>query len=151
MNFASIFSDSFDTFKVLANMDVSKASFKAAHTPKSVWQILNHLVLWQEFQLDKIKGRTPAGMDELDTWKTGPAVHSQQALQQVIGTFNQQIEDIKQEIMALAAGGENLAQKLTIIQEMSVHLSFHLGEMVLLMRQNGHYPWPGEMKDFLAT
>jgi hypothetical protein len=45
---------------------------------------------------------------------------------------------------------KDIEQKLKIIQDLSIHLSFHLGEIVLIMRQNGHYPMPNEMKNFLA-
>ena len=43
-----------------------------------------------------------------------------------------------------------MKQKLKIVQTLSVHLSFHLGEIVLILRQNGHYPMPHEMQAFLS-
>ena len=39
---------------------------------------------------------------------------------------------------------------MKIIQDLTVHLSFHLGEVVLVLRQNGQYPMPSEMNAFLA-
>ncbi len=151
MTFDKIFSDSLDTFKVFDDMDVSKASFQAVNTPKSIWQILNHLVVWQEYQLKKLRGLDATDIQELDTWRTAPVVRDQRLLQQIINTFNDQIEQIKNEIQALSTESCDIEKKLKIVQDISVHLSFHLGEMILQMRQNGHYPMPSEMKEFLAS
>ncbi|RAU84420.1 DinB family protein [Pontibacter arcticus] len=151
MTFDKIFFDSFDTFKVLQNMDVSKASLQYVNTPKSIWQILNHLIVWQESQLNKLKGLDSTDIEELDTWKTDPVVRDQGLLQQIINTFNNQIEQIKNEIQSLSIESKDIENKLKIVQDLSVHLSFHLGEMILQLRQNGHYPMPSEMTEFLAS
>ncbi|RIJ34016.1 DinB family protein [Pontibacter oryzae] len=151
MTFDKIFSDSFDTFKVFDNMDVAKASHQAGNTPKSLWQILNHITVWQEFQLNKLKGLDSTDIEELDTWENDPVVRDQRLLQQTINTFNNQIEQIKNEIQTLSTESNDIEKKLKIVQDLSVHLSFHLGEMVLQMRQNGHYPMPSEMKEYLAS
>lgn len=150
MTFDKIFSDSFDTFKVFDSMDVSKASLKTANTPKSIWQILNHLIVWQEFQLNRLKGFDPSAIDESGTWETTPLIHDQELLVQTVNVFNEQIEQLKAEARLLTIKSDNLEEKLKIVQDLSIHLSFHLGEMTLQMRQNGHYPMPGEMKEFLA-
>ena len=132
-------------------MDVAKASLQAVNTSKSIWQILNHLIVWQEFQLNKLQGLDSTDIEELDTWKTAPVVCDQGLLCQAINIFNSQIEQIKSEIQALSTESNDIEKKLKIVQDLSVHLSFHLGEMILQMRQNGHYPMPSEMKEFLAS
>lgn len=151
MTFDMIFSDSFDTFKVFNSLDVSKASFQSANTPKSIWQILNHLIVWQDFQLNKLKGSDLCSIDEWDTWKTAPSIQDQELLQQTIHVFHSQIEDIKTEVSLLTIESNNIQDKLKIVQDLSLHLSFHLGEMILQLRQNGYYPMPSEMKEFLAN
>ena len=151
MTFDKIFSDSFDTFKVLHHIDVSTASLQAVNTPKSIWQILNHLIIWQEFQLRKLKGLDSTAIEESDTWKTEPIVRDQELLQQSVSTFHNQMEQVKNEIKILSTESNDIEIKLKIVQDLSVHLSFHLGEMILQMRQNGHYPMPSEMKAFLAN
>jgi hypothetical protein len=40
--------------------------------------------------------------------------------------------------------------KLNTIQEITNHLSFHVGEIILIRRQMRNFPLPGEMKKFLA-
>jgi len=43
-----------------------------------------------------------------------------------------------------------LAQVL-ILQEVALHLSFHLGEVVLMRRLQGSYPLPAHMQEFLQA
>ena len=58
---------------------------------------------------------------------------------------------IKVELTKMTTGQKDIEQKLKIVQDLTVHLSFHLGEIILIMRQNGHYPMPSDMKTFLTT
>ena len=149
MDFEKIFSESFDTFKVFSNISAAKASLTTVNTPKSVWQILNHLIIWQEFQLKRLRGIKTSNISEIDTWNEDAEITDEEVLSKKIKVFQDQIHQIKAEITRLNLTSENLEKRLKIIQDLSLHLSFHLGEMILLMRQNGHYPMPAAMKDFL--
>jgi hypothetical protein len=108
------------------------------------------LIVWQQSQLKRLNGDVSGELSESESWKEGAVIDDDIILQQRVRLFNKQIENIKTHIANLSAR-PNLQEELVIIQEMSVHLSFHLGEMILLMRQNGHYPMPAEMKAFLNT
>jgi uncharacterized damage-inducible protein DinB len=146
MTFDNVFSDSFDTFKVFEDINVGKASLTNTNTPKSIWQILNHLITWQEFQLDKLKGIEKQNINELDTWIKETAVSDHQLLLENIKKFHNQIDQIKLLTNQLTSETKEIEQKLKIIQDLTIHLSFHIGEIILIMRQNGHYPMPNEMK-----
>lgn len=76
------------------------------------------------------------------------SVVDQSLLNESIESFLIQIESIKSELRQMTLKQKDIEQKLKIVQDFTVHLSFHLGEMVLLMRQNGCYPMPNEMKSF---
>lgn len=52
-------------------------------------------------------------------------------------------------ISELDIADPHINQKLKLIQDLSVHLSFHLGEVILMRRMAGTYPLPHQMKDFL--
>lgn len=149
MKFDKVFSDSFDTFKVFDNIDTTQASLTNINTPKSIWQILNHLIVWQEFQINKLNGIDAKDIDEIDSWKVEKMVSDQNLLMNNITRFHNQIEQIKVGVSELSTESEDIVRKLKIIQDLTVHLSFHLGEIVIIMRQNGHYPMPSEMKLFL--
>jgi hypothetical protein len=48
-----LFADSFDTFKVFDKINTQQASL-TNNNSKSVWQILNHLIIWQDYQINKL-------------------------------------------------------------------------------------------------
>jgi len=63
--------------------------------------------------------------------------------------FKSQEVEIRKHVASLYLSDKWLGDKLKIIQDLSVHLSFHLGEIVLIARQKGKYPKPHEMREFL--
>ncbi|MFD2910127.1 hypothetical protein ACFSX9_15460 [Flavobacterium ardleyense] len=149
MELHTLFKDSFDTFKVFAKLDTQKASLLHNNTPKSIWQILNHLIIWQEYQIRKLSAVATAEINEIDTWFASKEVSDEVLLINKIATFETQIETIKEMLRKMTLQDNNSEEKLKIIQDITVHLSFHLGEIITIMRQNGHYPMPHEMEHFL--
>ncbi len=150
IDFHSIFSSSFDTFRIFDNLSIKQASLMPENTPKSIWQILNHLVVFQDRQLEQLFNNNYSEVLEGESWLVEPEVNSQPQLNELVKYFYRQILQIQQLIDALTLDTPLLARKLKLIQEMSTHLSFHLGEIVLIRRQMKNYPWPDEMKAFFA-
>ena len=151
MKFENIFADSFDTFKVFVKLEIEQASLTNNNSPKSIWQILNHLIIWQDYQIEKLYDNNTEEINEIDTWFTEKNILSQSILNNKIEKFEKQIEKIKMELSKMTIEQKNIAKKVKIVQDLTVHLSFHLGEIVIIMRQNGHYPMPNEMKNFLKA
>lgn len=151
MNIESLFSHSFDTFKVFEKLDTQQASLTNNNSPKSVWQILNHLIIWQDNQINRLGDITTEDINEIDTWSADKNITDQSILNDNLAKFEKQIENVKVELGKMTAKQKDIEQKLKIVQDLTVHLSFHLGEIVLIMRQNGHYPMPSEMQSFLTT
>jgi hypothetical protein len=143
-----VFVDALDTFKAFDNLTVVNSGANQQAFPTSIWQILNHLTLWQEYQIGVLKGIIPEGdISEKDTWIKEREPQDETTLQKVVDSFKLQLETIKAEIKSVLA--ENSLTKLVIIQQLSLHLSFHLGEVVLIRRLSGSYPLPHQMKEFL--
>lgn len=150
MKLSQIFIGSFDNFKVFNKLDTQQASLTNFNSPNSVWQILNHLIIWQEYQIDKLCKLETKDINEIDTWIIEKDVSNQEMLNEKIELFEKQIVKIKLELSKLSLEQTDIEQKLKIIQDLTIHLSFHLGEIILILRQNGHYPMPNEMKSFLS-
>ncbi|GAB3636092.1 hypothetical protein GCM10027422_16820 [Hymenobacter arcticus] len=150
MKLANVFTDSFDTFKVFDKLSIQQANLINYSSPNSVWQILNHLVIWQGYQIDKFCNISTEDIKEITTWPTEKKVSDQSLLNDKIMKFNEQLEMIKIELGKMTVEQEGIERKLKIIQDLTIHLSFHIGEMILIMRQNGYYPMPSEMNAFLA-
>lgn len=99
----------------------------------------------------RLEGDIEPDINESDTWITDAKVDDQERLSKSVEHFYNQISRIKLKLTQLTTESKNIEEKLQIIQGMSTHLSFHLGEMILQLRQNGDYPMPGDMKLFLTS
>ena len=149
-DFGYVFGSALDTFKAFDNLTVENSSADGPAFPTSIWQILNHLIAWQTYQLSRLRDAAPGKhVDEPDTWIREKAPQSEPDLRAAVAQFKDQLEAIRAEVRRFNDTGYALADKLKIVQELSLHLSFHLGEVVLMRRMGGSYPMPHQMKAFL--
>lgn len=145
-----VFSDGLDTFKAFDNLTTETSGLGPDEFPSSVWQILNHLLTWQAYQLSQLRGSAAEKhISEVDTWVSERAAPNDFVLQATVEQFKNQLKAIQNEISGLTISEEKGRSKLKVIQEISLHLSFHLGEVVLMRRMKGTYPLPHQMKEFL--
>jgi len=152
MQFETLFSEAFDTFKVFENLTFSIVTQKTPETPKTLWQILNHLIIWQGHQLSLVEGNSPKKqINELETWIEAEMPTDQDNIDNAVSIFNTQLHTIKTIPSTLSLKQSDIDFKLKKLQDMSNHLSFHLGEIILMRRQCKTYPMPEEMKLFLAS
>jgi len=151
MQFETVFAEAFDTFKVFNDLTFDIVTQKIPETPKTFWQILNHLIIWQENQLLLLEDKVPEKeITEIETWIESNVPTNQDEVDNAVSILNTQLYKIKIMVSALSLQQTDLESKLRRVQEMSNHLSFHLGEIVLMRRQCKTYPMPDEMKLFLG-
>jgi hypothetical protein len=72
-------------------------------------------------------------------------------LQAAVTQFKQQLAQLQ--ICADQAQGDahQVLEQGLVLQKVALHLSFHLGEVVLMRRLQGSYPWPTQMSEFLQA
>lgn len=145
-----IFQDAFDTFKVFEIIPFEISGVLIEGHSKTIWQTLNHLIRWRDFQIRKLKsiGRE-IEFHESESWIVQSEPNSIDQWKAQLNEFKIQTEQIKELIASLDTSDSQLDEKLKNIQESSVHLSFHLGEIILIARQKNAYPKPHEMAEFL--
>jgi hypothetical protein len=149
-NFKTLFHNSFDTFKVFDNLNVNETGNTLSNAPKTIWQILNHLTAWQGHQLTQIKNNEQiTDIDEEATWVNTGNAANQDELNNAVVLFKEQLSQLKSEIEKFDIADKEIVRKLKLVQDLSVHLSFHIGEVILMRRMAGTYPLPHEMKVFL--
>jgi hypothetical protein len=150
MPFKFLFSEAFDTFKVFENLSFDIVTQITPGIPKTVWQILNHLIIWQESQLLLLKGEAPEKpITEMETWIKTEVPTGQNEIDNAVSIFDTQLFKIKIIVSTLSLKQTDIEFKLKTLQDMSNHLSFHLGEIILIRRQCKNYPMPEKMKAFL--
>jgi len=148
--YQALFNSSFDTYKVLDNLTLKDLGMLHSDFPKTIWQILNHLVKWQAFELVRMADpETKETLDEQQTWIEEDAPTGQDTLDNTLALLHDQHVQLANFITALSDDDRYLQQKLKIVQDLSVHLSFHVGELVLMRRLAGTYPLPHQMAQFL--
>ena len=65
-----LFEQAFDTFKAFDNLTVNSSSAEQQAFPTSIWQILQHLLVWQTHQLAQLQGTASAEVfDEKRSWE----------------------------------------------------------------------------------
>ncbi|CAA9298594.1 MAG: hypothetical protein AVDCRST_MAG56-5221 [uncultured Cytophagales bacterium] len=149
-DYGYVFGSALDTFKAFDDLTVANSGEHGPAFPTSTWQILNHLIAWQAYQLGQLRGDAPGRpMGETDTWNGARTPPSEAVLRAAVEQFEGQLAAIGSEVRRVTATGDASADQLKIIQELSLHLSFHLGEVVLMRRMQGSYPLPHQMKAFL--
>lgn len=149
--FEELFLNSFDTFRVFDSLTMQETGRILQAAPKTIWQIINHLTIWQDHQLAQLMGSANAvEADEQMTWVEEEQCHSQEDLDQAIVKFHHQLDQIREEILRFDCQDAALHAKFKIAQDTALHLSFHVGEIILMRRMTGNYPLPHEMEDFLG-
>lgn len=150
MNFYNIFAESLDTFKAFDKLVVTNVGDRLEKSPKTVWQILNHLIIWQKYQLQYLQNPLEEiTFNESFSWIPGESPKHQKELDETIQIFHSQLGMLKELLHQLTFTDSLLENKLKTIQNLSSHLSFHLGEVIHLRRLVGEYPQPEQMRDFL--
>lgn len=144
-----IFKDAFDTFKVFHTLNLKETGCVLPDAPKTIWQILNHLITWQAYQIGMLQSQELVILDEEATWINQLETTNQKKLELTVSIFDSQIQQINNQISNLDSNDLLIHNKLKILQDLSVHLSFHIGEIILMRRMMGTYPLPHEMKEFL--
>lgn len=149
IQFEPIFSEAFDTFKAFKSLSVVTVTCVPPGTSKNIWQILNHLILWQENELLLAQGKeTEKHISEIETWIKTEVPNEQRDIDNAVRIFDSQISKIKTIASTLSLSELDFELKFRKILDMATHLSFHLGEIILLRRQCGNYPMPEDMQAF---
>lgn len=147
-----LFEQSFDTFKVFDNLTLANSSFDQQAFPTSIWQILQHLLAWQEHQLAQLQGTVQAeSFDEKSSWDSERIPSSEEVLQAAVTKFKKQLIQMQAHANQAERDIPEVLRQGLILQEVALHLSFHVGEVVLMRRFQGSYPLPAHMQEFLQA
>src|SRR4051812_27513858 len=91
-----LFAHAFDTFKAFDNLTVGSSSAEQQAFPASIWQILQHLLVWQAHQLVQLQGITSVEIfDEKRSWDAARMLPSETALQAAITQFKHQLLELQ--------------------------------------------------------
>lgn len=124
-----------------------QAGLPVPNSPHTIWQLLGHLNYWQDRFISRIEGMKvlPAKTSD-DGWKFDAAPENEESYKRELGKLLTGIHYMRDFMLPNA---DNLYDSkgdykngFAVIQAMASHISYHLGEAVLLRRMLNLWPPP---------
>lgn len=137
------------TLNSLEGLTETSVGERPAHAPHSIYQLLAHMIYWQEYELQKMAGTSPSYPTHAeDSWLSETAPKNQQAWHDTIKRF---AEGLKRYEALLTDPATDLARIIDtkknetvrdVILMIIAHNSHHLGQIITLRQQLGAWPPP---------
>lgn len=129
---------------VFEGLDWKLADARPADAPHSVFQLLNHLIYWQDWVVKWLDGKTPAIPKHASgSWPGSASPGSSEEWERAVNDFCKGLEALERG----SRGADLLAKRgrksrLEMLQTIASHNSYHLGQVALLRQMLGTWPPP---------
>ncbi|RPI75122.1 MAG: DinB family protein, partial [Ignavibacteriales bacterium] len=133
-----------EPLNVLQDLTLETAGKVVKNSPYTVWQILKHINYWQERFISYIKDEfTEPTLKAEIGWAFPQSPSDQEELYNEIKKLNDTLVSVKKlSEDELNKKAQNYQTGYDVLQAMASHISYHLGEIVLLRRIIGSWPPP---------
>ena len=120
--------------EAISDIDASLARKRLMDNSHSIWEILYHIVIWQDIFIENIKGNEANW--EVNSWPVENEMQSDEDFENLKGRFKRGLKEIKELIKSV-----NLAEQLSfwhndpVLQFAVVaitHNSYHIGQIMYL-------------------
>jgi uncharacterized damage-inducible protein DinB len=126
------------------DLTLETAGKEIKNSPYTIWQILKHINFWQERFISYIKDNvTPTSLSAKEGWAFPASPSNEEELQNEIKRFKLSLsEAINFKDSKLEKQAQKYKSGYDVLQAMASHISYHIGEIVLLRRMLGSWPPP---------
>lgn len=133
-----------ETKTVLAALDWKLAGLRPESAPHSVYQLLNHMLYWQEWVVKWLDGeRLPIPKHASGSWPGDAAPASRGEWEQAVQRFRNGLEELtRRSRQADLFSKRGTKSPLEMLQTIASHNSYHAGQVVLLRQLLGAWPPP---------
>ena len=132
--------------KALDGLKLDISGKKVINTPYTIWQLLTHLNYWQVKFLQKLEGREVSfSINWEDGWEESLNAANQEILDRKIINLLGSIEKATDILLSECDKIEPhkyYQDKFDVLQAMASHISYHLGELIILRRMFGEWNAP---------
>jgi uncharacterized damage-inducible protein DinB len=119
--------------------------------PHSIWQIVEHMNYWMEYELRRIAGKCPSYPDHaIESWPP----HPDPAIEDQWQATRQRFVDRLARLASLADSDDAALEKAvppdkpsaqpstvgTVLKQITAHNSYHVGQIAMLRRQFDAWP-----------
>jgi uncharacterized damage-inducible protein DinB len=121
--------------------------------PHSIWQIVEHMNYWMDYELKKIAGDSPAYPGHaIESWPAHPTPVTEKRWKAVTRRFSQFLSQLATLADSDSPGLDRIIPNAgspqaprassvrTIVMQIAAHNSYHAGQIALLRRQSGAWP-----------
>ncbi|MBL6444905.1 DinB family protein [Fulvivirga sp. 29W222] len=130
---------------ILEGLTLNTASKTLPGSPYTIWQLIGHISFWQERTIAHLKGQPLTRVHNIEEgWPFGKSPSNSNELQDSIHTLLSGVTEVKQllEKVADLKHPPSYDSCYDLITSMATHLSYHLGQIMILRRMQGDYPPP---------
>lgn len=128
--------------QALHGVTAAEAAWTSSGNSNSIWQIVNHLIFWNEDVIHRIKGteNPHKAKDNEETFGSHGDPEDElgwaqtvQRLSEVINNFKRVIEDLDDEKLK-APYAANSSSTERLLSNIMMHDTYHIGQIVLLRK-----------------
>lgn len=128
---------------VFSGLDAITAGERPAGLPHSLFQILNHIVFWQDWVVqwcDGAKPKTPPHAS--GSWPGAEAPADEAEWNGCVQRFHSGLKGLQRRVRTTTLLAKKGKSPLQMLQAIASHNSYHLGEAVVLRQMLGKWPPP---------
>jgi len=138
-----------NALNALEALDEKLTGARPANAPHSIYQLLAHMIYWQEYELQKIAGENPFYPEHAaQSWLKETAPPNLQAWNDAIQRFAEGLKRCEALLTNPATDLERIIEvkKNETVRDLIImiiaHNSHHLGQIITLRQQLGKWPPP---------
>jgi uncharacterized damage-inducible protein DinB len=142
-----------DPVAILSDVSVSAAGRLMEGYPHSIWQIVEHMNYWMQYELDRIAGKKPHYPEHaIESWPEETAPRDDRDWQDARAELATRIDSLSKlselDEVSLRVPVESMHAKEeprstsveSVLWQIMVHNSYHVGQIAMLMRLFGLWP-----------
>jgi len=140
-----------DPIACVEDISAALATRSMAGYPHSIWQIVEHMSYWMEYEIHRIAGDRPRYPDHaIESWPAHPDPAGEAQWQ----AARQRFSELLTQVATLAESGTAAFEKSVlpdkpsaplstvgaVVKQITVHNSYHVGQIAMLRRQFDAWP-----------
>ncbi|SFB20509.1 MULTISPECIES: DinB family protein [unclassified Bacillus (in: firmicutes)] len=135
-----------DPLEVFEGLRWEMAGEKPENCPYSVWQILNHMIFWQDFYLTYLHGSVPVHPEQdEDSWPDETAPSNETEWSDTFFQFSKGLKEADNEAkkdLNVLKDSRLERTRGDILATLMAHNSYHTGQVALIRQLIGAWPPP---------
>jgi uncharacterized damage-inducible protein DinB len=130
---------------IFEGLDWAVTGERPSGAPHSLFQLLNHLIYWQDWVLSWLDGDNPPIPEAAgDSWPGSVGPPTEEVWQESMARFTDGVDGMTRRTAraGLFSKGYGEKTRLEMLQVIASHNSYHLGQVVFLRQMLGAWPPP---------